>query len=109
MDKLIIEVAMNETVLRNQNPYVPYTPGQIAQYAYDCANAGASIIHVHARDANTGANRPQDVELTAEALARVREKCDAVFYPTYDFSFFPSYPVPAEETLRHVRELAVHP
>jgi 3-keto-5-aminohexanoate cleavage enzyme len=108
MDKLIIEVAMNETVLRDRNPYVPYTPEEIAQDAYACYNAGASIVHFHARDAQTGANRPQDVELTAEALARVREKCDVIFYPTYDFSFYPSYPVPADETLRHVRELAVH-
>jgi 3-keto-5-aminohexanoate cleavage enzyme len=109
MDKLIIEVPLNELVPRTLNPHVPITTEEIVRDAVDCANAGASIVHFHARDPVSGVNRPDDVELTAAALAGVCARCDAIFYPTYDISYFPSNPLPAEQTLRHVRALAVHP
>jgi len=32
------------------SPYLPSTPDEIAQHAIDAANAGASIVHVHARN-----------------------------------------------------------
>jgi len=35
--------------------YLPATPKDIAQSAIDAANAGASVLHIHARDEKTGA------------------------------------------------------
>ncbi|HMB76917.1 MAG TPA: 3-keto-5-aminohexanoate cleavage protein, partial [Kiloniellaceae bacterium] len=36
------------------SPYLPITPAEIATAAIDAAEAGASIIHLHARDPETG-------------------------------------------------------
>jgi uncharacterized protein (DUF849 family) len=45
MDKLIIEVALNENQPKSANPNVPITPAEIAADAIRCVNAGASVIH----------------------------------------------------------------
>ena len=50
MDKLIIEVAINEFASRESNPHIPYTATECAEEALRCAEAGASIVHLHARD-----------------------------------------------------------
>src|SRR5262249_39703358 len=82
MNKLIIEVAINENLTSSDHPKVPNTPEEIAQEAYDCANAGASIVHFHARHPDTGEHRPDDAELYAQAMERIRSKCDVIAYPT---------------------------
>lgn len=51
MKKLIITVAMTGSLpTKEQNPAVPITPDEIAQDALDCYRAGASVVHIHARD-----------------------------------------------------------
>ena len=52
MQKLIIEVRMNEGARKDANPHVPYTPGEIVADALACAEAGAAIVHFHARRAD---------------------------------------------------------
>jgi uncharacterized protein (DUF849 family) len=39
---------------RARNPAVPATPREIADQAVDAARAGASIVHIHVRDPETG-------------------------------------------------------
>jgi 3-keto-5-aminohexanoate cleavage enzyme len=52
MDKLIITVAPTGSVpTKESNPHLPVTPEEIADTAVQCRRAGASLIHVHARDA----------------------------------------------------------
>ena len=52
MDKLIITVAPTGNVpTREMTPHLPQTPQEIAETALRCREAGASLIHVHARDA----------------------------------------------------------
>jgi 3-keto-5-aminohexanoate cleavage enzyme len=52
MDKLIITVAPTGNVpTKEMNPHLPVTPEEIAETAVRCRRAGASLIHVHARDA----------------------------------------------------------
>jgi len=46
---LIIAVGINEHVRKDTNPNVPITPKEIAEDAKECADAGATIIHLHAR------------------------------------------------------------
>lgn len=59
-----------------QNPHLPTQPAAIASDVYDCFNAGASVVAVHAR-------RPDD-EATCNPLiyrdinGRIRAKCDIV-------------------------------
>jgi uncharacterized protein (DUF849 family) len=56
---------------------LPYTPRDIAQQAVDAAEAGASILHLHARDPRDG--RPTgNPEVFAEFLPVIKERTDAV-------------------------------
>ncbi len=103
MQKLIIEVAINENLTRDDHPKVPITPDEIAQEAYDCANAGASIVHFHARDPETAEHRPGDAALYAEAMQKIRAKCDIMCYPTQ------SYRGDDEAVNPHIRALAANP
>ena len=49
--KVIICAALaGAATMKNQNPAVPYTPEEFAQEAARCFNAGAAMVHVHARD-----------------------------------------------------------
>jgi 3-keto-5-aminohexanoate cleavage enzyme len=84
MEKLIIEAALNEIVMREEHPHVPITAEEIARDAYECYNAGASIVHFHARDRRTGSNQPDNTALYQEAVRRIRDKCDLLWWPTYN-------------------------
>jgi len=49
--KVIITASLNGAfVTKDMNPNVPEQPDEIAQAALECYNAGASIVHIHARD-----------------------------------------------------------
>lgn len=51
--KLVITAALTGVLAnRNQCPYIPYTPKEIAEEAERAVNAGASILHIHARQDN---------------------------------------------------------
>lgn len=53
MDKLIIEVRVNEYAPRaGGNPNIPYTPGELAREARRARDAGAAIVHFHPRRAD---------------------------------------------------------
>ncbi|MBN2298578.1 MAG: 3-keto-5-aminohexanoate cleavage protein [Deltaproteobacteria bacterium] len=50
-NKVIICAALaGATTMKNQNPAVPYTPDEFAAEAARCFDAGAAMVHVHARD-----------------------------------------------------------
>lgn len=51
MEKLIVTVALTGNVpTKEMNPDLPVTPAEIAADVAACADAGASLFHVHARD-----------------------------------------------------------
>ena len=57
--------------------YLPITPQQIADQAIAAAEAGASILHLHARDPETG--RPTaDINTFREFLPRIKQATGAV-------------------------------
>lgn len=61
----------------SMSPHLPVTPEEIADAAIAAAGAGASILHLHARDPETG--RPdQSPEAFAPILARIGPATDAV-------------------------------
>ncbi|MGD1824471.1 3-keto-5-aminohexanoate cleavage protein [Chromobacterium violaceum] len=75
MQKLIITAAVNGGITsRQKNPAVPFSPEEIAQAAYDCWNAGASVAHIHAR--NPDGTPSYDAEIYGEIVRRIRERCD---------------------------------
>ena len=98
MDKLIISVGVTGSrITREQTPYIPITPAEIAQSAIDAWKAGASILHVHVRDLQTGLGT-QDVALFKEVLDRIRSETDAIVSLTT--SGIPGRNLPMEERLK---------
>ena len=77
-NKVIITCAITGSVhTPSMSPYLPVTPDQIAQSAIEAAEAGAAIVHLHAREPDTG--RPtQDPALYAQFLPRIKAATDAV-------------------------------
>ena len=50
MSKTIISAALSGVLAtREQCPAIPYTPKQIGEEAKRAADAGAAIVHIHAR------------------------------------------------------------
>ncbi len=59
------------------SPHLPVTPDEIAEAAIGAAQAGASIVHLHARVASDG--RPtQDPEVFRQFLPRIKAAADVV-------------------------------
>jgi uncharacterized protein (DUF849 family) len=59
------------------SPYLPVTPQEIADQAVGAAEAGAAILHLHARDPNNGRPSP-DPKIFMQFLPQIRARCDAV-------------------------------
>ena len=59
------------------SPYLPVTPDQIVEEAVAAADAGAAIIHLHARDPETGMPSG-DPALFMDFLPRIRARTNAV-------------------------------
>ena len=73
-DKLIVNLCPTGMVpSKADNANIPITPQEIAEDCHRCYRAGASILHLHARDPEGAATwRP---EVYGEVIGRVREKC----------------------------------
>ena len=56
---------------------LPVTPDQIAHQSIEAAEAGAAIIHLHARNPETGEPTP-DPNVFMQFLPRIKQSCDAV-------------------------------
>ena len=81
-DKVVIEVALNENQLQSANANIPYTPEELAADARRCLDAGAAVVHYHARDPQTAA-MSIDVELNLVCQRSITEVAPLVAYPTY--------------------------
>lgn len=57
--------------------HLPITPQEIADQAVDAAKAGASILHLHARDPETGKPTP-DPDVFMRFLPQIKQQSDAV-------------------------------
>src|SRR4051794_8473463 len=76
--KVIITCAVTGSVhCPSMSPYLPISPDEIAEAAVEAAEAGAAILHLHARMPEDG--RPtQDPEMFARFLPRIKQQTDAV-------------------------------
>jgi len=77
MDKLIVTAALTGAQQgKAANPNIPEQPEEIVQQAVECWQAGAAIVHIHARDKN---GRPTaDVEVFRRIFEPIKEKTDLV-------------------------------
>jgi uncharacterized protein (DUF849 family) len=72
MKKLIITAALvGNGTTREQSPYVPLSPDEIAEDVVKCAKAGAAIAHIHARDKN-GKNT-MEPDIFTEVVEKTRK------------------------------------
>ena len=76
--KVIITCAVTGSIhTPTMSPYLPLTPGEIAEQSIAAAEAGAAIIHLHARDPRDGRPTP-DPAVFMEFLPRIKQSSDAV-------------------------------
>lgn len=97
MEKLIITAAITGSrITRETTPYIPITPEEIIQSAFECWEAGASVVHIHVRDPDTGLGT-QDLDLFRQVVEPLREKTDLILCLTT--SGIPGRNLPIEERL----------
>lgn len=71
-DELIVNLCPTGIVpTRSDSPHVPLTSAEVAADVRRCADAGASIVHIHPRDADGRAS--QDPEIAADFILAVRQ------------------------------------
>ncbi len=76
--KVIITCAITGGIhTPSMSPYLPITPDEIAASAIEAADAGAAILHLHARDPENGAPA-SDPDLFAQFLPKINDATDAV-------------------------------
>jgi uncharacterized protein (DUF849 family) len=77
-DKVIITCAVTGAIhTPSMSPYLPVTPEEIAEAAIGAAEAGAAMVHLHARDPQTG-KPDQTPEAFARFLPRIKQATNAV-------------------------------
>lgn len=74
---MVITAAMvGAETTREQTPYLPITPEEIAEDAARCREAGAAMVHLHVRTAD---GKPsQDAELFRAAIRAIRKRTDVL-------------------------------
>ncbi|RJG41044.1 3-keto-5-aminohexanoate cleavage protein [Mesorhizobium sp. DCY119] len=89
-NKAIITCAITgATHTPTMSPYLPVTPDTIIEQSVEAAQAGAAILHLHARDPQT--MRPTaDLDVWMHILRSIRDRCDAVLNMTTGGSTFMS-------------------
>jgi len=76
--KVVITCAVTGSIhTPTMSPYLPLTPDEIASQAIEAAEAGAAILHLHARDPKDGRPTP-DPKVFMDFLPRIKQASDAV-------------------------------
>ncbi|WP_323030269.1 3-keto-5-aminohexanoate cleavage protein [Castellaniella sp.] len=77
-DKVIITCALTGGIhTPTMSPHLPLTPDQIAEQAIEAAEAGAAILHLHARNPADGRPTP-DPEVFKRFVPRIKSATDAI-------------------------------
>jgi uncharacterized protein (DUF849 family) len=101
MQKVILEARVNEFAMRTKNPNVPWTPAEIATAAAECEQAGATVVHFHARQADGAPDHR--FETYEETVTRIREQTHMLVHPSLGYV---TLDASAEERLQNVLRLA---
>ena len=71
---IIVKACLNGGRSRDDNPNIPWTPQEVADEAVRCHEAGAAVVHFHARAADGAISF--DHQWYAETDRLIRERCD---------------------------------
>ena len=94
----VVTAALTGALTRREHcPAIPYTPREIAEEARRAAEAGAAIVHIHAREPD--GTPTWSPAVFAAIKAEVRARTDVVV----NFSTG-AVGIPAEERIAHIRE-----
>lgn len=76
--KVIITCATTGSIhTPTMSPHLPITPNEVAEQSIAAAEAGAAIIHLHARDPDDGKPTP-DPNVFMQFLPRIKQSCESV-------------------------------
>jgi uncharacterized protein (DUF849 family) len=76
--KVVITCAVTGAIhTPSMSPHLPVTADEIADAAIGAAQAGAAVLHLHARDPETG-KPSQDPALFKPFLERIKNETDAI-------------------------------
>lgn len=75
MEKLILTAALTggEFISKLQTDYVPCTVDEIVEEVVKCRKEGASVVHLHAKDPETGRPHPRPNSAFPEYIKRIKE------------------------------------
>ena len=116
LEKIIITCAITGSTMEalKSNPNVPVTPRQIADESIAAHAAGASVVHIHVREPDTGAPS-MELALYEEVVGRIRDSgCDVLINLTTGAGarFAPSKSNPmmasAQSTMAHPEKRVEH-
>lgn len=106
MSKVIITCAVTGAIhTPSMSPYLPVTPEEIIEAAVGAAEAGAAIIHLHARDPVTG-KPDQSPEAFARFLPQIKARTDAALNLTSGGSPFMTIEERIQPSMRFAPEVA---
>ena len=78
MTKILISCAITGSIhTPSMSPYLPITPDEITEQSIGAAEAGAAILHLHARNLETGQPSSREQDFMA-FLPRLKQATDAV-------------------------------
>ena len=100
MSPLIIEARVNEYMMRSGGAPVPYLPDEIAADAAECREAGAAVLHFHARRPD---GRPEHAyEAYRDTVRAIRARSDILIHPTLGYV---TLGAPAAARLSHITRM----
>lgn len=78
MPKFILNCAVTGAIhTPTMAPYLPIKPKDVARQAVEAVQAGASTVHVHARNPDNGLPTP-DLNVMGEIVSAIHAKCEGV-------------------------------
>ena len=82
MNKFIVTAALTGAIhTPTMSPHLPITPDELAEEAKRANDAGAAVVHIHARNPETG-QPSADSQLFGEILSKIKAKSNAVVCTT---------------------------
>jgi uncharacterized protein (DUF849 family) len=82
LDNVVITAALTGSIhVPRMSPHLPVTPDELIKQGVDAAEAGASIIHVHVRDPETG-EPSSDLDLFREVASGIKAETNAIVQPS---------------------------
>jgi uncharacterized protein (DUF849 family) len=77
-NKVIVTCALTGVVAnRDQCPYLPYSPVEIADEAKRAYDAGAAVVHIHGREPQTG-EQSWSTEIYSQIKHEVQKRCPVI-------------------------------